>query len=143
MIQTIERWIGRRNVGQMRSGWRTRAALLMHLVRPTTCCGARSTSLWIIGSLFWQLSGDGSLHGSGLSHATTACSKPSFEAPWRVVDAMVRRENAGRTTSKSGHLCPCQNFSQGPPAEETGRGSLLNRPSSPPDDPIGQGTELN
>ena len=33
--------------------------------------------------------------------------------------------------------------SQGPPAEKTGRGSLLNRPLSPPDDPVGQGTELN
>ena len=29
------------------------------------------------------------------------------------------------------------------PAERTGRGSLLDRLSSPPDDPIGQGTELN
>ena len=27
--------------------------------------------------------------------------------------------------------------------EKTGRGYLLNRPSCPPDDPIGQGTELN
>ena len=32
---------------------------------------------------------------------------------------------------------------QGPPAEMTGRGSLLNHPSCPPDDLIGQGTELN
>ena len=31
---------------------------------------------------------------------------------------------------------------QGPPAEKTGRGSLLNRPSCPPDDPIGQRPEL-
>ena len=38
---------------------------------------------------------------------------------------------------------PSQNCSQGPPAEKTGRGSLLNRPSCPPDDPIGQGTDLN
>ena len=30
-----------------------------------------------------------------------------------------------------------------PPAETTGRGSLLNHPSCPPDDLIGQGTELN
>ena len=27
-----------------------------------------------------------------------------------------------------------------PPTEKTGRGSLLNRPSCPPDDQIGQGT---
>ena len=28
-------------------------------------------------------------------------------------------------------------------AEKTGRDSLLIRPSGPPDDPVGQGTELN
>ena len=37
---------------------------------------------------------------------------------------------------------PCQNCSRGPPAEKTGRGSLLNRPLCPPDDPSGQETEL-
>ena len=42
----------------------------------------------------------------------------------------------------------CHNCSQGPPAEKTGRGSLLNHPSSPhphptPHDPIRQGTELS
>ena len=41
------------------------------------------------------------------------------------------------TTSKNGHPCPCQNCSQWPPAEKPGEGSLLNRPSCPPDDPIG------
>ena len=35
----------------------------------------------------------------------------------------------------------CQNCPQGPPAEKTGRGSLLNCPSCPPDDPVSQGTE--
>ena len=50
---------------------------------------------------------------------------------------------AGWTTSKSGHHSPCQSCSHGPPAEKTGRGSLLNRSSSLPDDPIGQGTEVN
>ena len=53
------------------------------------------------------------------------------------------RGNAGRTTSKSGHSCPCQNCSEGPPVQKTARGSQLNRPSCPPDDPIGQGIELN
>ena len=56
---------------------------------------------------------------------------------------VVGRGNAGWTTSKSGHSCWCQNCLQGPPTEETGRGSLLNYPSCPPDDPIGPGTELN
>ena len=56
---------------------------------------------------------------------------------------MVGRGNAGWTTSKSGHPCPYQNCSEGPLAEKTGRGSLLNRPLCPPDNPVGQGTELN
>ena len=106
-------------------------------------CGARSTSLWVHRNLFWQSSRDGNLYGSGMSHATTASPKPSFRAPWRVGYAVVGRGNAGWTTSKSGHPCPCQSCSQEPPAEKTGRGSLLNRPSCPPDDSIGQGTELN
>ena len=60
-----------------------------------------------------------------------------------VGDAVVGRRNAGWITSKSDHPCPCQNCSQGPPAEKTGRGSLLNRSSCTPDDPISRGTELN
>ena len=78
-----------------------------------------------------------------MSHATTASPKLSFKAPWRVGDAVVGRGNAGWTTAKSGHPCQCQKCSQGPPAEKTERGSLLNRSSGPPDDPIGQETELN
>ena len=83
-----------------------------------------------------------------LSHATTASPKLSCMAPWRVGDAVVGRGNAGWTTSKSGHVCPCQNCSQGLLAEKTERGSLLNCPSCspsppPPNSPIGQGTELN
>ena len=59
---------------------------------------------------------------------------------------VVGRGNAEWTTSKCGHPCPCQNCSQGRPAEKTGRRSLLNRPSSSPpptDYLIGQRTELN
>ena len=37
------------------------------------------------------------LRVSGTSHATTASPKPSCRTPWRVVDAMVARENAGWT----------------------------------------------
>ena len=44
--------------------------------------------------------------------------------------------------SKSGLPCPCQNCLQWPSALKTGRGSLLNRLSCPPDDPVGQGTKL-
>ena len=34
---------------------------------------------------------------------------------------MVGKGNAGRTMSQSGHPCPCQIYSQWPPAEETGK----------------------
>ena len=70
-------------------------------------------------------------------------SRTFFKAPWRVGDAVVGRGSAGWMTSKSGHPCPCQICTQGPPAEKTGRGSLLNRPLCSLDYPIGQGTELN
>ena len=117
--------------------------LLIGAQDPTTGCGARSTSLWANRNLFWQLSRDGNLHSLGMSHAITASPKPSFKTPWRLGDGLVGRGNAGWTTSKSEQPCPCQNCSQGPSAEETGRGSRLNPPSCPPDDPISQGTELN
>ena len=42
---------------------------------------------------------------------------------------LIRGENAGWTTSRSGHPCPCHNCAQWPPTEKTGRGSLLNRRS--------------
>ena len=77
------------------------------------------------------------LHGLGMLDAKTASPKPFFRAPWRASDAVVGRGNAGWTTSKSGHICPCQNCSQGPPAEKTWRWSLLNRSSCSPHDPIG------
>ena len=116
--------------------------LLSWSTRQTTGCRGSSTSLWVHRNLFWQPLRDGNLHGSGMSHATTASPKPSFRAHWRVGDVAFGRRNAGWTASMSGHPCPCQNCSQGPPATKSGRGSLLNRPSSPPDDPIGHGTEV-
>ena len=89
-----------------------------YFLGPTTGCGTRSTSLSALTNLFWQLSRDGNWHFSGMSHASTASPKPSFKAPWWLRDAAVGRGNAGWTTSKSGHLCLCQNCSQGPPAEK-------------------------
>ena len=56
---------------------------------------------------------------------------PSFRTLWKLDDAVVGRGNAGWTQSKSGLPCPWQICSQGPPVEKTGRGSLLDRPSSP------------
>ena len=67
--------------------------------------------------LFRQLSRNGNLHGSALSHATTASPNPFFRAPWRVGNAVVGRGNAEWTTLKSEHSCPCQICSQVPPAE--------------------------
>ena len=69
-------------------------------------------------------------------------SKAILQEPCRADDAGVGRGKAEWTTSKSAHPCLCQNCSQGPPAEKTGRGSRLNRPSYPPGDPVGHGTEL-
>ena len=97
-------------------------------------------------NLFWQLPRDGSLNGLGMSHATmTACPKPSFRAPWREGDVVVSRGNVGLTTSKSGHPSPCQNSSQGPSAEKTEKrisAELSLMPPPPPNNPIGQRTEL-
>ena len=46
--------------------------------RPTTGCRARSTSFWVHRNLFWQLSRDRNLQGSG---TTTASPKLFFRAP--------------------------------------------------------------
>ena len=108
------------------------------IIRPTT----RSTFLWVHRNLLWQLSRDRYLHGSSMSNATTASPKSSFRAPWRVGDAVVGTGNAGWTMSSSGHPCPYQNCSQGPPADKAARGCLQNRLSCLPDDPIGQGPQL-
>ena len=64
------------------STWRNFSASPIWSTRQITGCGALSTSLWVHMNLFWQLSRDGNLHGSGMSHATTASPKPSFRAPW-------------------------------------------------------------
>ena len=49
-------------------------------IRPTTRCRARSTSVWVHKNLFRQLSRDGNLHGSGMSHVMTASPKLSSKA---------------------------------------------------------------
>ena len=124
------------------SAWGNFSAPPTCSTRPMNGCEARSTSLWVHRNLFWQPSRDGNLHGSGMSHVTTASPKPSVTAPWRVGDVMVGRGNVGWTTSKSGHPCPSQNRSQWPLAEKTGKGSLVNHLSCPLDDSFGW-TQLN
>ena len=51
------------------SAWGNLSVSPIWSIRPTTGCGAGSTSLWVHRNLFWQLSRDGNLHGSGMSHA--------------------------------------------------------------------------
>ena len=64
----------------------------------------------------------------------TASPKPSFWAPWRLVDTVVGRGNAGWPTSKKWRPCTCQNCSKRSLAEikKTVRGPLLNRLSYAP-----------
>ena len=106
---------------------------------PMTGCRARSTSLWVQRNLFWQLSRDGNSHGEGMSHATTASPKPSFKALWKLGDPWSAEEMLDEQYQRMNIPCPCQNCSQWPPAEKTGRGFLLNHPSCTPDDLIIQG----
>ena len=84
------------------------------------------------GNLLFQLSRDGNVHGSGMSHTTTASPKISLRAPWKFGNAVVGRGNAGWTTSKSGHSCLCQNCPQQPSAGKAGGGAPLNRLPCPP-----------
>ena len=67
-----------------------------------------------------------------LSFVVRNCFKETFSRN-------VGRRNTGGTTS----LYSCQNCSERPSAEKSGKWSLPNRPICPPDDPVGQGTELN
>ena len=115
------------------SNWGNFSTFSTWITRPITRCGARATPLLVHRTLLWQLLRNGNLHGSGMSHATTASLKPSFRAPWRVGDTVVGRGNVWQTTSKSGHLwpCTCQSCSQGPSVEKNWGGSLLNRSSCP------------
>ena len=78
-------------------------------------------------NLFWQLSRDGNLHGSGLSRITSACPKPSLNGLQRLDTALVGRGKDGRTTLESGRPCLCRNCSCRPPeGNKTERESLQN-----------------
>ena len=61
-----------------------RLCILLIQIRPATGCGARSISLWIHRNLLWQLPKDRTMHGSGMSHATTASPTHSFRARHHV-----------------------------------------------------------
>ena len=70
-------------------------------------------------------------------------SKTILQGTFAVGRRRGRQRNCWMDNIKKWTSLPMQDCSQGPPAEMTQKGSLLNRPSRLPDDPIGQGTELN
>ena len=83
------------------------------------------------------------LVGSGMSRATTASPDHpkghlgGWATPWsaeEMLDGQSQRVDIPAF---------CQNCLQWLPEENSGRGSLLNRPLCPPDVLIGEGTELN
>ena len=108
-----------------------------------TGCRARSPSLWVHRNLLkatvtsWKLAWFG--------HVThhNSLSKTVLQGTCEGVQYCGWHWKCWIETLKSGHPCPRQNCSQWPPTEKTGRGSLLNHPLCPPDDPLGQETELN
>ena len=107
-----------------------------------TECRARSASLWVHRKLFWQLSRDGNVHGSGMSQATTASPQPPFRAPWRVGDALVGRENAGWRISERTSLHMPELLARASCRKDRKKifaeSSLIF-----PDGPVGHGAELN
>ena len=104
-------------------------ALICRLLFSAFGCLVKSTSLWVHRNLFWQLSRHGNWHSSGPHVARyDSLSKTIFQGTLGVGDTLVSRRNAEWTTSKSEHSYSCQNCSQGPPAEKTGRRPLLGRP---------------
>ena len=85
----------------------------------------------ILSMLLHTLWNAASVHGAACHTPRQPLQKPSYRGAWRMGDAVVGRGKSGWTTSKSGNPCSYQNCLQGPPAEKTGRGSVLNRPSCP------------
>ena len=73
-----------------------------------------------------------------MPRAMTASSKPFSMAPWRVGDAVVGGGNAGLKTSKSGRPRLSRTSCKKDWKRVSDELSLMS-----PNDPIGQGTELN
>ena len=70
-------------------------------------------------------------------------SKTNHPSACRVDNTTVNKGNAYGQCQSVKCLCLCQNSSKWPPTEKTGRGSLLNHLSRPPDDQVGERFELN
>ena len=117
--------------------------LLFHSL--PTGCGARSASLWVHRNLFWQLSRDGNLHGSNMLHVTIADQKPSFGTLRRMSDAVVGRGNAWWqewTSLPMPELLTWASCRKDWKKIST-EWAFMPPPSPTPQDPIGQGTEVN
>ena len=105
--------------------------------RPPTGCWAGSTSFWVHRNIFWQLSRDGNWHGSGMSqpfHNHPSLHFGGWATPWspeEMLDGQHQRVDSPAHARAAHEVLPQK------------RRSLLNRRSCPPDDPVGQGTELN
>ena len=117
-------------------GFRNFSVFPTWTTRPTTGCGARSTSLGLVGPQEPFLATVKETETCVVRACHTPRQRlqnhPSRHLGGWAFNAVVGRGNAGWTTSKHRYPCPCKNCSQGPPAEKTGRGFLLNRPSCPP-----------
>ena len=126
------------------SAWRNFSVYPIWTTRPTSGwrSASGSTSLWVHRNLFWQLSRDGNWYGLGFHTPRQPLQNdpPGHLEVWATLwwaEEMLDGQHQRVDIS-----APCQNCSQGPPAEKIGRGSLLNHPPPPPDDRY-QGTELN
>ena len=93
-----------------------------------------------LGSLIHATVNKQKLACFGHVHIMTASLKPSYRAPWRVGDTMVRRGNAGWTTLNTERvdIPALAGTACNDPLQIT-----LKEVMSPPPIPIGQGTELN
>ena len=111
---------------------------------------ARSASLRVHRNLFLHLSRDGNLHGSGMSHATTASPKPILQGTLEVWRRRGRLRKCWTDNIKERTCLPVPELLTRASCRKDNNNkkrSLLNRPSCHqkplhPDDPIGQGTEL-
>ena len=84
------------------------------------------------------------VHGSGMSHATTASPKPSYRAPWRVGDTVEMVGGQHQRVDISAHARTAHKGLLQKRLEKDLFEIVLHATSPPPPyDRIGKGTELN
>ena len=107
-----------------------------------TGCGARSTPLWSTGT------------SSGKCQKTETHTVRACQTPWQPLQdhpcleggrsrCYSHQRKGWMDNVKEWMSLPMPELLQWPPAEKTGRGSMLIHPSRPTNNPISQGTELN